>query len=209
MELWVNYGETVEELKAYALYSLLRDEKACAHKYFNLLKSTVAYRSWAKEMESYIGNRKALYAKYPLYQQIVDEQFPQNFYFTWDNLTEVYKESKVYRKEHVKTLLLLELYDQDLDRFVQDLWNMRRFVDLPLPRCFQEAVVLYSANTGHNLLKDIPVDKTVFDETCQLIQKVQTYPTADGAAKALQKEYQGNCAFYLMCTNLRLPKTEK
>ena len=169
MEDAVEYGWRIEYLKHAVRSMLLLGEYRLAQRYVDILKRTIFYRGWAKEMEQYIEkpeliektNEFAMPLQLSCYSDAlnVDESFVEayltnEFKYIPENATPLYIEVALANAMIRK--------DQKAFWFIFDRW-MREVKPSRIPKCYQEALLMFLNIDKGNTVSVSPefVDKFV------------------------------------------------
>jgi hypothetical protein len=139
------YGESPDILKKLALIKILESDSAAAGQYLNRLRQNPVSRSWADHYLSCLADRtklrqeialQKLHAAIPRYDFLVVEKNPEI------DLRKMMSQSPNNRMAF-EYLTMSDLINQDLEKFVQDLTLFKHFVTQPLPRHYEEALLVY------------------------------------------------------------------
>jgi hypothetical protein len=144
-EAMTNFGESPDILKRLALIKILESDSAAASQYLNRLRQNPISRSWADHYLSCVVDRtklrqeiglQKLHAAMPRYDFLVVEKHPEL------DLRKMLSQSPNNRMAF-EYLTMSDLINQDLEKFVQDLTLFKHFVTQPLPRHYEEALLVY------------------------------------------------------------------
>jgi len=139
------YGESKDILKRLALIRILESDSVGASQYLNRLRQNPISRSWADHYLSCVVDRtklrqeislQKLHATIPRYDFIVVDRNPEI------DLKVMLSQSPNNRMAF-EYLMMSNLINGDLESFVQGLLHFKPFATLPLPRHYEEALLLY------------------------------------------------------------------
>jgi hypothetical protein len=164
MEDMVEYGMNVSVLKYFVKCSLMNGETDIAQKYNDILKSTLFYKSWAKNYQPYIDNQKKV-SENPEFAAILPltgyENLLDGDHFMMENFLRnsfAYMVGGPPAIVELSTLFCLEFKDINLfwPRFFYWAQTHQR-----IPVHFQEAALLYRHLENKVNLDQLPFDKEV------------------------------------------------
>ncbi|MCQ2208523.1 MAG: DUF6057 family protein [Paludibacteraceae bacterium] len=203
MEKWVTTGRTVELLKQFVIYALVRDEQPLAKRYTNLLKQTSCYKGWATDMEKYIGHRDQLFADYPSYKRVFDGQVNENIYTDNCNLQTSYAKYRRPEPEQMRLRLMTDLYYLNMEQFVADFRYACSAYQQQMPVYMQEALTIYAMQSKqHQVLQMFPVSREVIQYCNNFFQELRLYQGhPEEGAKQMEK-YKGSLCYHMAFCNI-------
>ena len=206
MEFWTGTGANIYLLKQMALCAMLNGEKKLAARYFNLLKQSLFYKTWAEEQEQYNDNPDIL-TKHPVYKQIkqyvpeenfvVLTQYPFPYYYQF------FQESFA---KNIERCILASLYVRDFNWFIQIMQVVQ--TEDELPDCMQEALLIHALlNNDFSLLEKFKINKKLEEKVTYCVKECNKYKNNPKLVEEkLRRRYKGTyCYFYFFATlNLHL-----
>lgn len=203
MEAWTNAHRSVGALKHYTLVSLIQGEKELTLKYTELLKQTMCYASWAKDVEKYAGNPQAFFNAYPIFGRTYSSQMPENVLAGIDDLPTLFSKFTNLDPDNMERRLLLELYVKKTDNFMQDLSVVKGMYRQQMPVYMQEVVCLYALNTKLDVRSIFPISPEVYKRVSNFVYQAKLYANDHEAGAEALKDYKGMYVYYLLFGNPR------
>ena len=149
MEDAVEYGWRIEYLKHAVRSMLLSGEYRLAQRYIDILKRTMFYRGWAKEMEAYIANPELIEKTNDFNMPLQLSCYPDNLGVD-ESFVEAYltKEFKYVPQEATPLFIEVALTSAMIRKDQQAFWYIfdRYLKDcnpVKLPKNYQEALLLF------------------------------------------------------------------
>jgi len=187
-ESMVRYGYRPENIKLLIKTELINGNYKIAERYFNILKKTFHYRSWAKNNEKMLYNPALINSDPELGEKI--RLLPKKDFFVRSNDVqniELILMANPDNKRAFEYKIARLLLEKDLGAVVNEVKKMKRMGYNYIPRHIEEAVVEFI-----NLNKEIPDlgGLTISPETeLRFIQYLTTYNLNNGENKSgIEKE---------------------
>ena len=209
MENAVEYGWRIEYLKHAVRAMLLSGENRLAQRYIDVLKRTMFYRGWAKDMEKYISNpeliEKTNEFSMPLQLACYPDELSVDESFVEAYLTNEFKSipndaTPLYIEVALATSLVRK--DQKNFWYIFDRY-LKVCNPVRLPKCYQEALLMFLNIDKGNTVTVSPefidryVSKSVQRKLEAFVAKTKKYKgmKEEEMAPYFKKEY-GDTYFY-------------
>ena len=191
-------GDTPANLKRLAMVYILKHEYAVARKCLELLRKTLWFKSWARDI-LYRMEKDSLTSLSDV-QRVTPLQLTHDYLVIPSQpqacLEELLESNNTNRMafEYYMCGLLL---DGKVGRFINQLPRMQPMNTQRIPRHFEEAILLYIMNTGR---RDLPIDIKISVETLRNFQDyvsiVKRHPSVADAYSDLATKYRHTFWFY-------------
>lgn len=200
MELWTATGRNFSLMKRFLQAALIKGETATAKKYIDLLKQTTFHASWAKDHEQYLSNPHKYVENNKTLLKVAKCQPRQNINVTTSGLTEILRSYNNLDSENFQRRLLLGLYENNVDKFLEDLMKARGLY-AQLPECMQEVIILYAMKTNRDLTKVFPVSRAVYERVVSFEGAASNFVDKPEEGAVALKKYQGSSLYHLLFGN--------
>ena len=171
--------------------ALLENDKPLTRKYIGVLKQTLFYSNWAKQVETLL-EQPDLIAKDPEREPIThmlhydnvltgDQGYTERFLMrqlTWSS----YKDDPIFQEQ----CLLSTLWTKDINRFWYHFSNYAKLHPKePMPRFYQEAAYLYTMIEDRKGFNNMPFDANIKNSFERFATSVSEY---DGQDETIARE---------------------
>jgi hypothetical protein len=185
MEMGVEFGFRTEDYQLLVNCALLEGDKPLARKYINILKQTLFYSEWAKQVENLLDHPE-LIAKDSEREPIThmlhypntlssDQGYTERFLMK-QLVNSAYNVDPIFQEQK----LLATLWTKDIEQFWYHFYDyIRLHPDGPMPRYYQEAAYLYGKIKDRKDLDRMPFDAGIKDTFERFMSNAQKYEKQD------------------------------
>jgi len=195
MEAIPDFKKSVRSIKRLAETNLINGQYAVAAKYLNILQHTFAYKKWASEAITYLGDEERINA-HPEWGQLRRYRPQNDFLFSEsekDQMIGILFQHDPTNHMAYEYLLAYTLLNKDLQHFFQ-YYGMGegKLTYRVLPKSYQEALALIWSASGN--LQEIPpqIDRSVIER----LNTFQTLHKNQGNAEVMLKDQFSDTYWY-------------
>ena len=175
IEMGVEFGWSVENLKLLAKCAILRNEETQARRYLNLLKYTTFYSEWAEQAKTLPELKTVKRMMHYVNTLSGDQGNIENFLMS--RLVECTDTTDAYFQEQT---LLASLWTKDISHFWYHFNDyLRLHPKARLPRYYQEAAYLYCMIEGRKVTDRMPFDESVKQSFNNFAMAAERYDNVD------------------------------